>query len=95
MIEWIKYDKYSRNIESHVEHLVTDGNRVLIAIHAKMLDADGYGWFISGGYSFKQVTHWAKINLPGKRKCTACNGTGTYDWFGSPPCGACDGTGEG
>jgi len=64
MIDWIEYDRHSRDIESHVEHLVTDGNRVLIAQHAKRIDANGYGWFINGGYSLRQVTHWAKINLP-------------------------------
>ncbi len=28
------------------------------------------------------------------KTCTACFGSGVYDYDGSPPCGACDGTGE-
>jgi len=28
------------------------------------------------------------------RPCTACNGSGLYDSFGSPKCGACNGTGK-
>ena len=26
--------------------------------------------------------------------CSACNGTGYYDSWGSPPCGACGGKGK-
>lgn len=29
-----------------------------------------------------------------ERVCSACNGSGVYDHFGSPPCGSCDGTGK-
>ncbi|GIP55937.1 hypothetical protein [Paenibacillus vini] len=66
MIPWQKYDPTDRSIESHVPHLVTDGKQALIAVHAKRLDGDGYGWRRQGGYSFNGVTHWAPINLPGE-----------------------------
>lgn len=29
-----------------------------------------------------------------ERACTACNGSGYYDYNGSPVCGSCDGTGK-
>ncbi|MNC08782.1 hypothetical protein D3C75_563840 [compost metagenome] len=63
MIPWIKYDKYSREIESHVPHLVTDGKRIELACHAKLIGKDGYGWHIDAGRIFG-VTHYAHINLP-------------------------------
>lgn len=28
------------------------------------------------------------------RKCSACNGSGFYDSYKSPPCSACNGTGK-
>lgn len=28
------------------------------------------------------------------RTCSACNGSGYYDVFGSPPCAGCNGTGK-
>lgn len=66
MIEWIEYDPTSRAIESHVDHLVTNGRGMLIAQRAKSLDSAGYKWYGIGGYSINGVTHWAKINLPGE-----------------------------
>lgn len=66
MINWIPYDPHSRSIESHRPHLVTDGKQAVIAVHAKRLDGDGYGWHRQGGYSVNGVTHWSPINLPGE-----------------------------
>lgn len=64
MIEWIEYDPNSRDIESHVTHLITDGQTVQTAQHAKYLNKEGYGWHI-GMYPFHfSATHWARINLP-------------------------------
>lgn len=63
MIEWIKYDSYSREIESHVNHLVTNGQVVLIAQHMKLNPGVGYGWMCNTSV-LTWVTHWAKINLP-------------------------------
>jgi len=64
MIEWIKYDPYSREIESHVNHLITNGRAVGVAQHAKLIGGDGYGWFDGTLRLAQPVTHWAKINLP-------------------------------
>ena len=66
MIEWIEYDRDSRAIESHVNHLITDGLHVWIAQHAKFVNYDGYGWHEDRKpLNFKvPVTHWAKLNLP-------------------------------
>lgn len=64
MINWIPYDRNSRAIESHVPHLVTDGKRIGIAFHAKLINTLGYGWHIDGG-RLSDVTHFALINLPG------------------------------
>lgn len=61
MTEWIKYDPLSRAIESHVKHLVVNGNGPVIAVHAKLLDGPGYGWFGIGGYRINGVTHYAII----------------------------------
>jgi DnaJ-class molecular chaperone len=36
----------------------------------------------------KSVKGW-KLKI-----CLACNGSGTYDSGGSPPCGSCNGTGK-
>ncbi|MBY0205279.1 hypothetical protein [Paenibacillus cucumis (ex Kampfer et al. 2016)] len=66
MIEWRKYDPTDRSIESHVPHLVTDGERVMVAVHAKRLEGDGYSWHRRGGYLVKDITHWVPINLPGE-----------------------------
>jgi len=46
MIEWIKYDPYSREIESHITCLVTNGREVRIAQHAKLFDGERYGWHL-------------------------------------------------
>jgi hypothetical protein len=65
LIEWVKYDRYSRNIESHKDHLVTDGLKVWIAQHAKLIKADGYGWHDQNNEPLNiAVTHWAKKVLP-------------------------------
>lgn len=63
-IEWIKYDPTSREIESHVNHLVTNGNRVAIAVRASVPGAGRYSWMIDDTL-IDWVTHYAKINLPG------------------------------
>ncbi|PWW01191.1 hypothetical protein DFQ01_11081 [Paenibacillus cellulosilyticus] len=63
MLEWIKYDPMSRAIESHRNHLVTDGHRVLIAQHAKVIGTGEYSWMINDAL-IGWVTHWATINLP-------------------------------
>lgn len=65
MIEWIKYEPTSREIESHRNHLVTDGHRVLIAQHAKVIGAGEYSWMINNAL-IGWITHWAKVNLPGE-----------------------------
>lgn len=63
MIDWIKYDPYSREIEPNVYYLVTDGTDAWIARHAKNRNS-GYSWF-DGRYILNPtITHWAKINLP-------------------------------
>lgn len=63
MIEWIPYDKNSREIESHINHLVTNGHRVLIAQHASKVGTNEYEWKC-GTSILTWVTHWARINLP-------------------------------
>jgi hypothetical protein len=65
MIEWIKYDSNSREIESHKTHLITDGLNVWFAHHAKYVNGGtGYGWHEDREPLHLPVTHWAKINLP-------------------------------
>jgi hypothetical protein len=64
MIEWIKYDRNSREIESHKNHLITDGLNIWVAQHAKYVSRDGYGWHEGKERLSLPVTHWAKINLP-------------------------------
>ena len=64
MIEWIEYDMNSRKIESHVDHLITDGRNVWVAQHAKYKHREGYGWHDGREPLSLPVTHWAKINLP-------------------------------
>lgn len=63
MIGWTKYDSSSREIESHVNHLVTNGHRVLIAQHASVPGTGNYSWMINNAL-IDWVTHYAKINLP-------------------------------
>lgn len=62
MTEWIKYDPYSRAIESHVTHLVINEDGPHVAQHAKSLDSAGYKWYGIGGYSITDVTHYAIIS---------------------------------
>ncbi|ANY67292.1 hypothetical protein BBD42_13020 [Paenibacillus sp. BIHB 4019] len=69
MIEWKKYDPTSREIESHINHLVTDGHRVLIAQLASVVGAVKYSWMINNSW-INWVTHYAQINLPAK--CIFC-----------------------
>ncbi len=64
MIDWIKYDPHSREIESHVNHLITNGKAVTVAQRAKLVHREGYGWFEGKLRIAQPVTHWAKINLP-------------------------------
>jgi hypothetical protein len=66
VIEWIEYDSRSREIESHVDHLITDGRTVWIAQHAKRINSEGYGWHEDREPLNLPVTHWARINLPVK-----------------------------
>ncbi|MGC6586556.1 hypothetical protein ACPV3A_16510 [Paenibacillus sp. Dod16] len=67
MINWIEYDPHSRDIESHVPHLVSNGERFMVAEHQKSLDGDGYEWrHANAGYKVSGVTHWSPINLPGE-----------------------------
>lgn len=63
MIEWIEYDPKSRTIESHVNHLVTNGHVVLIAQHQSTIGTNLYHWKCNMSI-IPWVTHWAKINLP-------------------------------
>lgn len=63
VIPWIVYDKNSREIESHVNHLVTNGHRVLIAQHAAVPGEGTYSWMINDSL-IDWVTHYARINLP-------------------------------
>ena len=65
MIEWIKYDPASRAIESHPDHLITNGHRILVAQHAAIPGTGKYGWKINETL-IGWVTHWAKINYPGE-----------------------------
>jgi hypothetical protein len=64
MIEWIEYDRTSRDIESHKNHLITDGLNVWIAQHAKYVNGTGYGWHEDREPLHLPVSYWAKINLP-------------------------------
>lgn len=67
MIEWRKYDPTDRSIPSHVPHLVSNGERFMVAMHQKSLESDGYEWAHSNaGYRVGGVTHWAPIHLPGE-----------------------------
>ena len=64
MIEWKVYDKDSREIESHVYHLVFDGARVSKLIHAKRLNGKGYCWYENNSPTKLNITHWSEINYP-------------------------------
>lgn len=67
MIEWIKYDRNSREIESHVNYLITDGLNIWLAQHAKLINNSGYGWHGDDRCALNlPVTHYAHINLPGE-----------------------------
>lgn len=63
MIEWRKYERNDRSIPSHVDHIVTNGHRTLIAQHASVPGAGKYSWMINESL-ISWVTHWAPINLP-------------------------------
>lgn len=64
MIEWKKYDKYDRGIESHVTRLITDGRTVWTGFHASH-QSYGYTWFGDDREPLLlPITHWAIINLP-------------------------------
>lgn len=39
----------------------------------------------------KEYWRWHGVKM---QFCYACNGTGYYDSFGSPPCGCCNGLGK-
>lgn len=65
MIKWIKYDPYSRDIESHVNHLITDGSNIWVAYHARRINSPSYTWFDDDREPMTvPVTHWSPINLP-------------------------------
>ncbi|MNP29532.1 hypothetical protein D3C76_1225610 [compost metagenome] len=63
MIKWIKYDPVSRSIESHIDYLVSNGHKVLVAQHAKIPGKGKYSWRINN-VLIDWVTHYAPINLP-------------------------------
>lgn len=65
MIKWEIYDSASREIESHKDHLITNGHRVLIAQHASVTGTGKYSWMINNTL-IDWVTHYAKINFPAK-----------------------------
>ncbi|CAJ1315943.1 hypothetical protein [Paenibacillus nuruki] len=60
-IPWIKYDSTDRSIESHVNHIVSDGNTTLIAQHAVFNGK--YYWHINESL-ISWVKYYAVINLP-------------------------------
>ncbi|QDA30232.1 hypothetical protein [Paenibacillus polymyxa] len=65
LIPWKEYDRKSRAIKSHVNHLITDGLDVWIAFHARLTKGGQYGWF---GKDWEiigtPITHYAEINYP-------------------------------
>ncbi|WP_339197824.1 hypothetical protein MKY95_07510 [Paenibacillus sp. FSL P4-0176] len=74
MIEWRKYQKNDRSIQSHVPHLITNGIGVVMAFHASN-PKHGYTWYkctSDTGYDqlvdMPVVTHYAVINLPGEEE---------------------------
>lgn len=60
-IRWIKYDHSDRSIESHVNHIVSDGNTTLIAQHAVFNGK--YSWHINESH-IDWVKYYSVINLP-------------------------------
>jgi len=62
-IEWKKYDSTSRDIESHIDHLITNDQLILIAQHASITGTGEYSEMINNSL-IGWVTHYAKINLP-------------------------------
>ena len=60
-IRWIKYDPTDRAIESHVNHLVTNGYKVLVAQHAVF--GGKYSWHINNSL-IGGMKYYAVINLP-------------------------------
>lgn len=71
MIPWVKYDPTDRNIESHVDHIVTNGHKTLIAQHASVPGTGRYSWMINNTL-IDWVTHFAEITLPerdGEKQC--------------------------
>lgn len=78
LIEWIEYDRYSRGIESHKDHVVTDGSKMWIAQHAKLINAEGYGWHDENHKPLNiVVTHWARKVLLDRRATERPNHTVT------------------
>lgn len=63
MIPWRKYDPTDRGIESHVDHLVTNGRKTLVAQHASIPGKGKYCWRINNTL-IPWVTHWSPINKP-------------------------------
>ncbi|GIO63560.1 hypothetical protein J43TS9_51340 [Paenibacillus cineris] len=65
MINWKKYDPYSRSIESHVPHLVTNGKQFMVAVHQRIIGGSGYEWVHANtGYRINNVTYWSPVKLP-------------------------------
>lgn len=63
MIHWRKYNPTDRSIESHRNHLVSDGRNTLVAWHASVPGTGECAWRINNSI-IGWVTHWAPINLP-------------------------------
>lgn len=67
MIPWRKYDPTDRSIESHVQHLITDGRTTWTAYHVKRIGSSDYRWYDDDNeLMYVPVTHWSPINLPGE-----------------------------
>lgn len=69
-IPWKDYDPTDRSIVSHVDHLVTNGHRTLIAQHASIPGTSKYSWMINN-VLIAWVTHYAEINLPDDKEAEA------------------------
>lgn len=65
LIPWKEYDRRSKAIKRHVNHLITDGRDVWVAFHARMAKGGQYGWY---GKDWEiigtPITHYAEINYP-------------------------------
>ncbi|CAM4274717.1 hypothetical protein [Paenibacillus xylanexedens] len=68
MIDWREFDKNDRSINSHIDHLVTDGQTIDVGFFAH--SPTGYRWFkrtVSvpwGEAMMMNVTHFAPFTFP-------------------------------